>query len=155
MDDFDLNIDNYNFNEMLQLFGMTPQTFDRDKMKKRTEHIKQRYNAEIYMFYLKIYKLVLTAVNNTGMTISNIPKIERYINKIKGSFMDDTEFVEMAPHNHPIVDSGMNNVILNTFPNPIVAGDINVLKRITHITNLNMNSCFRNNYKISSSTDFL
>ena len=46
------------------------------------------------------------------------------------------------------------NTIINTFSNSLAPGELNSIKRITICQNLNFNSCFRNNYYTSSSTDF-
>jgi len=46
------------------------------------------------------------------------------------------------------------NTIINTFSNSLAPGELNSIKRITICQNLNLNSCFRNNYYTSSSTDF-
>lgn len=45
--------------------------------------------------------------------------------------------------------------ITNTFDNKVVAGKINPIKRIIQLSNLNLNSCFRDNYYKSSSTNFI
>jgi hypothetical protein len=42
----------------------------------------------------------------------------------------------------------------NTFPNDIVSGSINSIKRITQFKNLHLNSCFREKYYITSPTSF-
>lgn len=46
------------------------------------------------------------------------------------------------------------NHVLNTFTNSVAPGELNSLKRITLSQNLNLNSCFRDNYYSSTSTDF-
>jgi predicted S18 family serine protease len=46
------------------------------------------------------------------------------------------------------------NHIMNSFPNSMAPGNLNSLKRITQFQNLNLNSCFRNNYYTSNSCDF-
>ena len=45
--------------------------------------------------------------------------------------------------------------IQNTYPNKIAPGQLNPVKRITQIQNLNLNSCFRHNYYQSNPTNFL
>lgn len=46
------------------------------------------------------------------------------------------------------------NIITNVFSNKITNGDLNSIKRIVQKQNLNLNSCFRENYYASSSTNF-
>ena len=58
------------------------------------------------------------------------------------------------------VDPSLNNknntnFIVNSQINDISPGDLNSVKRITQLLNLNLNSCFRNNYYQSNPCDFL
>jgi hypothetical protein len=46
------------------------------------------------------------------------------------------------------------NLVYNSFNNNVAPGDLNSIKRITQLTNLNLNSCFRNNYYASNPCDF-
>jgi hypothetical protein len=46
------------------------------------------------------------------------------------------------------------NIVYNSFTNSVAPGDLNSIKRITQLTNLNLNSCFRNNYYASNPCDF-
>ena len=46
------------------------------------------------------------------------------------------------------------NIVYSAFPNSVAPGDLNSIKRITQLTNLNLNSCFRNNYYASNPCDF-
>lgn len=47
-----------------------------------------------------------------------------------------------------------NNIILNTFPNKVVPGTINPVKRIIHYTNLHLSSSFRDKYYNSDPCNF-
>ena len=57
-------------------------------------------------------------------------------------------------NNHPLVNNSNGNTVINTFPNSLAPSELNSIKRITLTQNLNLNSCFRDNYYTSSSTDF-
>ena len=57
--------------------------------------------------------------------------------------------------NPDLNDKNNTNVIYNTAPNEIYPGDLNSVKRITQLFNVNLNSCFRNNYFQSNPCDFL
>jgi hypothetical protein len=46
------------------------------------------------------------------------------------------------------------NIVYSAFPNSVAPGDLNSIKRITQLINLNLNSCFRNNYYASNPCDF-
>lgn len=47
------------------------------------------------------------------------------------------------------------NTVFNVAANELSPGDLNSIKRITQLLNLNINSCFRHNYYQTSPTDFL
>ena len=47
------------------------------------------------------------------------------------------------------------NDVYNTFSNDVTPGNLNSIKRITQLLNLNLNSCFRHNYFQSNPCDFL
>ena len=57
--------------------------------------------------------------------------------------------------NPDLNDKNNTNIIYNTAPNEIYPGDLNSVKRITQLFNVNLNSCFRNNYFQSNPCDFL
>jgi hypothetical protein len=46
------------------------------------------------------------------------------------------------------------NIVYSSFPNSVAPGDLNSIKRITQLINLNLNSCFRHNYYVSNPCDF-
>ena len=46
------------------------------------------------------------------------------------------------------------NIVYSAFPNSVAPGDLNSIKRITQLINLNLNSCFRHNYYASNPCDF-
>ena len=46
------------------------------------------------------------------------------------------------------------NIVYSSFPNSVAPGDLNSIKRITQLINLNLNSCFRHNYYASNPCDF-
>lgn len=46
------------------------------------------------------------------------------------------------------------NIVYSAFPNSVAPGDLNSVKRITQLINLNLNSCFRHNYYASNPCDF-
>jgi len=47
------------------------------------------------------------------------------------------------------------NSVFNVAVNELSPGDLNSIKRITQLLNLNINTCFRNNYYQNTPTDFL
>ncbi|NBU98593.1 MAG: hypothetical protein EBS19_10355 [Spirochaetia bacterium] len=57
---------------------------------------------------------------------------------------------------HPVDLNGKNNtnIVTNTQINQVGPGFLNSIKRVTQLQNLNLNSCFRNNYFQSNPCDF-
>jgi len=204
MDSIDLNIHNYDFHDLMNIFKIQnydPQIDYKSKLNRKVQTIREKYPEEIYSFYNKT-KLVLLSIfslleNNyikkteeiDGYVnkIRKIPQLERYnenqlINellnldnvKIKDSPSDPNynilEEYNILETNHlnkpnfnthegrinPNLDNKNNtNLIFNTFPNDITPGNLNSVKRITQLLNLNLNSCFRNNYYQTNPCDFL
>jgi hypothetical protein len=74
---------------------------------------------------------------------------------INNNYKNETNYnVDLNNSYQKLNNKNNTNVIVNTLPNTIAPGDLNSIKRITLFQNLNLNSCFRNNYYTSSSTDF-
>jgi hypothetical protein len=88
MDSFDLDMKNYKFNELLQLFKI--KDFD-DKhyfkymIDEKMNNIKENYPTKIYDFYNKSKILILTIFNLIeNNVIQNTSEVDRYLHKIKG-----------------------------------------------------------------------
>lgn len=211
--DFDLNIHNYNFNELLSLFkindiGKDDKKYYSHKMDEKLFQIKKNYSKEIYIFFKKTKMIILSIFNLLENNIikdnneiesyvnylKNIKNLEVYIEKdneyaLYDKIMNDvTSSSQQNQYNVKIVDSDDNsiknsvfnlnlntpyynihesrinpslndknntNIIVNTAVNEISPGDLNSVKRITQLLNLNLNSCFRSNYYQSDPCDFL
>ena len=181
MDNIDLNIQNYKYEELLSLFKIEKHD-DRDYILHKTENkldiIKNNFPKNIYDFYHK-GKLILITIfdilsnkiikDNTEIStclkkIHKIPNIEKFnetelYNKIITSEKTDdlnTPYYNVDTRVNPSLNNKNNtNIIYNTAINEISPGDLNSVKRITQLLNLNLNSCFRNNYYQSNPCDFL
>jgi len=211
--DFDLNIHNYNFNELLSLFkindiGKDDKKYYSHKMDEKLFQIKKNYSIEIYNFFKKTKMIILSIFNLLeNNIIKNNNEIESYVNYLKNIKnlevyieKDDEHALydkiindvinpsQQNQYNVKIVDSDDNsiknsvfnlnlntpyynthesrinpslndknntNIIVNTAVNEISPGDLNSVKRITQLLNLNLNSCFRSNYYQSDPCDFL
>jgi hypothetical protein len=109
---------------------------------------------EIESFMDKIYTF------DKSENISQFTEIE-LINKIKNE--DISKRIPLNNLNEPnySVDKidhilkNNTNTVFNVATNEISPGELNSIKRITQLLNLNINSCFRNNYFQSNPTDFL
>jgi hypothetical protein len=211
--DFDLNIHNYNFDELLNLFkindiGKDDKKYYKYKIDEKLVKIKDNYPKEIYNFFKKTKMIILsifnllqnniitsnTEIENYANYLKNIENLEVYIEKddedalYKKITNDITRQSQQNQYNVKIIDADENsiknslfnlnlntpynnvhngrvdpslndknntNIIVNTAVNEISPGDLNSVKRITQLQNLNLNSCFRNNYYQSNPCDFL
>jgi len=185
--DKDVNIDNYDFDEILDIFKI--ETFDEttiEEVNKKCSKAKEKHPESIYTFLKKAQKIVeciyLLFQENIIFSLDDLDTINVYVEKIKkiGSFekyderkimneflnietyKKDKNVVFIEPNyntgqgrvNPNLNNKNITNNIINTYPNTATPGNLNSLKRITQSQNLNLNSCFRNNYYTSSSTDF-
>ena len=203
--DFDLNINNYNFNELLTLFkihdiGSDDKKYYKYKMDEKLAGIKEKFSKEIYNFFYKSKMIILSIFNllHNNIIKNNNNEIEGYVNYLKNMknldiYIDreDDLYNKIVSENQykiQILDSDQNsatnsifslnlntpynnthsgrvdpslnnknntNFIVNSQINEITPGDLNSVKRITQVLNLNLNSCFRNNYYQSNPCDFL
>jgi hypothetical protein len=213
MENVDLSIDDYNYEELLNIFHIHPKSVSLEEnllqIQEKVNQVKGLMQEPIYFLFLQaqtiiqtIYKLFekgkiklpiysiheQTILENYVKQIKKIPQFERYnINKIieqivpnlpdynaKSNIMDlSNPSVPPNPndvlnnplnekylnvHNpHPIDLNGKNNtnIVTNTQINKVGPGFLNSIKRVTQLQNLNLNSCFRNNYYQSNPCDFL
>jgi hypothetical protein len=179
MNNFDLNIENYKYDELLNLFKIsTPD--DKYKIDKYVSEIKQSVSNEIYSFFYKS-KVILNTIFNLleNNVIKTDTEINEYVETIKNiknleTYSDIEIYNKIIPilntppipalnipyYNVNKLDPSLNNknntnIIYNTDINEISPGNLNSVKRITQLFNLNINSCFRNNYYQSNPCDFL
>lgn len=211
--DFDLNINNYNFDELLNLFkindiGKDDKKYYKHKMDEKLIKIGESYPKEIYNFFKKTQMIILSVFNllknnvikdNNEIEgyvnyIKNIKNLEVYIEKDGEDVLYDKIINDTSSQNYQnqynvkIIDSDDNsiknsvfnlnlntpyynvhnsridpslnnknntNIVVNTAVNELSPGDLNSVKRITQLLNLNLNSCFRSNYYQSNPCDFL
>ena len=193
--EFDLNINNYNFKEILNLFkihdiGSDDKKYYKYKMDENLAGIKEKFSKEIYNFFYKSKMIILSIFNllHNNIIKNNNNEIEGYVNYLKNmknleiyidreddlynKIITDNQYSASnsifnlnlnTPYNNihnGRVDPSLNNknntnVVFNTAVNEISPGDLNSVKRITQLLNLNLNSCFRNNYYQSNPCDFL
>ncbi len=130
----------------------------------------------IYALFEQNYILSMTDTKSIQNYMEKIKKINEYEkykpneiiniiveNKIKQErsqqsiFDSDVNSVLNTTSRLNTLDSlvhNKTNVVYSAFPNSVAPGDLNSIKRITQLTNLNLNSCFRNNYYASNPCDF-
>ena len=193
MDQIDLNIKSYNYNELLQLFKLDLNNIKSHDnlchiLQSKVNNIRSKYSTEIYDFYNKGRVIVSTIydflINKLIQDDSEIPE---YMNKITNiqdfekrkdtdlyklivsanidtyynTTVSDTNelntpYFNTASRINPSLNNKNNtNLVYNTAVNEVSPGDLNSVKRVTQLLNLNINSCFRPNYYQSNPCDFL
>ena len=175
MTEQDLNINNYNYNELLKLFSIKNNSFDDDLLTTKIIQIKTHL-PKYYTFYFKAYKIIsiINKLCNDKLIFHNNPQdIESCVNKLKLIDAFETQSIHNIinllglsytqlsnnilitnPANLNIKEQIKTNMIDNTVNNPVAPGALNSIKRITQSLNLNLNSCFRHNYYSSNPCDF-
>ena len=187
---FDLTIENYNFEELMNLFKIDWDIDKReiyDTIDNLLKNVQENYPNDIYIFFLKVKLIILTvflSIENHDIQPSDIPRILKKITSIPYlENFKEQEIIEKIiiktplPKKHKIqkeislntpyynlqtsrINPDLNNknntnLIYNSAPNEIYPGDLNSVKRITQLFNVNLNSCFRTNYFQSNPCDFL
>ena len=187
----DLDINSYNFFELLNIYQLSnDHNYENiTKIENKLKLIQERFSSDIYEFYLKGAKMILTIyalfeqnyipnmtdaknINQYMYKIKQIKNYERYNsnqiidvifemdvkkNKTSQEGISDLNSVLNTTSRLNTLDSlvhNKTNIVYNSFPNSVAPGDLNSIKRITQLTNLNLNSCFRNNYYASNPCDF-
>ena len=174
----DLDINNYTYLEMLKLFNVSNDFNYTNKLKLEDTLaiIKTKLTADYYYFYLKAYKIIngIYALYNQNIILNNdLSQINYFVGKIKAvdsfenydadKLLDLLDFPRQK-EKEPIKDDKITspnikeqtntNSVVNSFVNVVAPGSLNSIKRITHTLNLNINTCFRNNYYNTNPCDY-
>jgi len=154
---FDLNIENYNRDELIEMFEL-PSNFDRNIVEIKEARLKDSIinNKEINKeTQVKTLNFLLKAKNiilNDSQPPKNTPlqqKIEDFYNssyELKTSKLEDKEehMVQIRPE----------KPYLSSYPSEFFPGVINPIKKRTIRKNLNIDTKFRENYYTSSASNF-
>lgn len=153
---FDLNIENYSRDELIQMFEL-PVHFDKNiieiKESKLRESIlnnndiNKETQAKTINFLLKAKNIILNDEKNQNRPFQQ--KLEDFYNssyELKSSKLEDSEehMIQVRPE----------KPYLSSFPSEFFKGVINPLKKKTIKKNLNIDSRFRENYYSSTSTNY-
>ena len=187
MDSIDLNINNYDYNELCNMFKIErsdEKNYIKYKIQEILNNIQIKYPNEIYTFYYKSNLIILSILSLLeNNIIKNTNEIDKYVKQIKEiHYLEKYTEVDLVNNiinmndlrnskvkedelNAPLynlsrINPNLNNKnntndVYNTFSNEVTPGDLNSIKRITQLLNLNLNSCFRHNYFQSNPCDFL
>ena len=154
---FDLNINNYNRNELIEMFDL-PDNFDEKILEMKETKLKnsilinQEINKETQNktinFLDKAKKIILNG-NLKSEKINNL--IEKIYNT--NFSLKNTE-IENKSINEHMVQIKQETPYISSLPSDIHPGVINPLKRRTIKQNLNIDTRFRDNYYTSSATNY-
>lgn len=156
---FDLNIDNYTRDELIEMFELPPH-FDRNMVDIKETKLKnniiqnQQINKDIKVqtlsFLSKAKNIILLDTTSTAKSNSSLQgKIEEFYNssyELKPTQIDD-------PSEH-MVQVRSEKPYLSSFPSEFFPGVINPLKKRTIRKNLNIDTRFRDSYYSTSPSNF-
>lgn len=185
MSTFDLDIKNYDYHELLQLFKIDKNDNRNIVLKKLEKKVHDISNSNISAYIINFYKKIKNIISVIDQLLDNgnirssdiepfmskiynidqreniglINEIE-LLNKVKNIDIESQTQLNTNYYNVNKLDYILNNknntdIIVNVANNEVSPGDLNSIKRITQLLNLNINSCFRSNYYENSPTDFL
>jgi len=156
---FDLNINNYTKNELLDLFDL-PSNYDKfivetkeNKLKDniiKSNEIDEEIKTKTINFLFKVKNILL---NNIGENSDKQENIEKIVKKLYNSNYELEPTVLEDPSEH-MIQIQKKNPFLSSYPSEYFPGVINPLKKKIIKKNLNIDTRFRNNYYSSPSTNF-
>ena len=169
---FDLNIENYNKNELMEMFGL-PNNYDKNivemKELRLRENILHDKNIDnntrdlTIQFLVKAKNILLTenAANNNNNNdnnslISGVSQTNKILTNIKKTYSTDSVLKKIAiesPEQHMVQEKAKTPFILS-YPSEFFPGTLNPLKRRTRKENLVIDTRFRESYYNSSPTNF-
>jgi len=153
---FDLNIENYTRDELIQMFEL-PLNFDKNILEIKQAKLRDSIfnNKEInkdtqtktIQFLIKAKNIILNENQPSNSNLQN--KIEEFYNssyELKTSQLEDKEehMVQVRPQ----------KPYLSSYPSEFFPGVINPIKKRTIKKNLNIDSKFRENYFSNPSSNF-
>jgi hypothetical protein len=149
---FDLNISNYNISDLEEMFGLQ-QNYDANNIEYNMNKLKTSINNN-----KNIDKESNEKINNFLITAANILINRNTISEKKNDYYKPEDFkmksIAVSKNDHDVQDREKSQYVVN-YNNDYVSGIVNPIKKTTIINNLVINSCFRDNYFSSLSTDFL
>lgn len=170
----DLDINNYDYVDVLSLFGIDHDFSDNslNMLEQKIRSVNDEIPHIYHQFFMQAYKLVkcMFALNREGVvSVRDAVNINVYTKKIKQipsyESLDVEKLIERldigasfsvnrVSTNRLVKEPDVVNHVLSSYPNPAAPGLLNSIKRVTQYLNLNLNTCFRNNYYSSNPCDF-
>lgn len=167
-ENLELDINNYNFNELLRVYEINEENFfrhfadNKTSFKNKIEKIKLNLDNKYYIFYKKVYKILsivhrlfsddLNIRNKTDVIVNIIKSIDNF------DLTDDELILKKVNDffiaSKPIIQQEKPNIIISTNNNNVSPGLLNSIKRVTQKSNFYLNSMFRQNYSVTTPTNF-
>ena len=150
---FDLNLDNYKYDDLSKLFQLKGHSTNQIKaIRSKCETVKRNYPEDIYLFYYKSGKALECILNliEKNQILTNDVCLNDYLEKIKGVHSFETYDTSNLIDTLKPVDP---SPVLNIVNNSVAPGKLNTIKRLVQTQNLNLHSCFRQ-HLASLSTDY-
>ena len=157
---FDLNIENYSTDELIQMFEL-PSQYDKNIVDIKESHLKNSIinNTEINKetkqktinFIVKAKNIILNNIQiKKNEPVAHLAKeLDNLYNT--SFFLKPTNLEDTQEH---MVQVRNQKPFLSSFPSEFFPGVINPLKKRTIKKNLNIDTRFRENYYTSPSTNF-
>lgn len=188
MSNLDFNLENYNFDDLLNLFKIDKIDNRSNVIYKLDTKITKLNQSNIDDYIIRFFKKAKNVILVIRDLLSDYNKssveIESFMNKIykidKSENIDSISAFDLLnkitnldiERENPIINNNENdpyynvnkmdynlknttNLVFNVDTNELSPGELNSIKRITQLLNLNINSCFRHNYYQSNPTNFL
>jgi hypothetical protein len=155
---FDLNIQNYKLNELIDMFDL-PNNYDKNIIEIKETNLRNYIikNNEINIdTKKKTLDFIGEAKNAIVNSINNIKQHQQDLTKriynLNDGKLDKTDVIINDGH---MIQQNKNTPFANSFPNEFYPGTINPLKKKTIRQYLNIDTRFRDNYYGTTSTNFL
>jgi len=152
---FDLNINNYNKEELREIFEL-PKNYDRSILESKESKMRESIlnNPEInehvlqntLTFIVKAKNILLGVDSHENTSDKLLEKVYNSNYKMKSSNLED-------PSDHALQVRD-KTPYLSSYPTQFFPGVINPIKKKTRHINLNIDSKFRENYYSTSSSNF-
>lgn len=153
---FDLNIDNYTRDELIEMFEL-PYDFDKNIVEIKESKIIDKINnnkelnkhsqMKTIEFLIKAKNIILNTNSTENISLKkNFEELHNYNYELKTSKLE-----EQGEH---VVQVRPNKPHISSYPSEFFQGVINPIKKRTIKKNLNIDTRFRDNYYYSSSSNF-
>jgi len=154
---FDLNIENYNRDELIEMFEL-PQNFDRNIIEIKEAKLKdsiinnREINKETQVKTLNFLMKAKNIILNDSQPQKNSPLQEKIFDFYNSSYELKTSKLEDKEEH--MIQIRPEKPYLSSYPSEFFPGVINPIKKRTIRKNLNIDTKFRENYYTSSASNF-